>query len=720
MNTEGIETAPTPDVDVTLERKTPPPIPTDVYNLVPYLAEDDAKEIADNAVKYYNKDWESGTAYRNKRDLILRLFVGDLPPKDPDFEECAQVHLPIVAQAVWRIHARIYDQRFPAKGSILNAVPTGHEDQDRADRLDKHMNWQLTSQMPEYVHEHDANMVLWLMYGSSFTYTYRDPVKRRPCVHSLQTDDVVIKYTRKSRDPNLADVPRITRRIHLTTQQLEEYEDAGTYVNVEKLTAPDDQGAVAQPEDKSKLRTTVDRLEGVEEDPMDPDAPRLIIEQHCWLKLPGQKRKKPVIIAVDHRTHTLLGLYLREDEDPIDRARYDRELEARAATVAGMQQQHQLAMAQFIDSRMQQSAMPTPGASDMTVPPQPGAGPSMAPMMPMPEMPALPPEPRPPRLVPIHFFTHYVCNYNPEGIYGLGVGMMLSGHNMAADTIMSQLVDSGTLALIPTYIHSKLAKLKKGEIRIKPGHSTEVDLMPDQLKAGFQRVEFPPPNPAMFQIVEKIEAAGEGLSGAGDILTGEVGGSRETATTTKIRSAMAMSNVTIMGRRYDKAQRAEARLIARINARTLDETEYKAVVNAQGDAIQINRADYHDDFDITFTADPRLASQPQRVEESDEVMGIVTAAIGTGLVPPPVAMALIRVALEGSFKARDRMDLVQALNTPIPPQMAAPPAQMSGTGTPPKAGNNEPETPGPQNSQAPPIPGPPPLQISPQGAGMNA
>ena len=710
---DGMETETTP--------ATSPPMPDDAYNLVPYLSKELATEIATKAVMRHDKDWESASSYRQKRDLILRLFVGDLPAKPAGAEEYAQVHLPIVSQAVWRIHARIYDQRFPAKGGILSAVPTGPEDTDRSSRVSKHFNWQLTSQMPEYVHEHDANMISWLLYGSSFTYTYRDQVKKRPCVHALQTDDVVIKYTRKSRDPNLSDVPRITRRLWLTIQQLEELEDSGQYVNVDEVVKASAGGS--QEETKSQVRTTVDRLEGVDEDPMDDDGARMIIEQHCWLTLPSHKRKKPVIITVDHKTNILLGLVLREDEDPIDRARFERENDARQASIAAITEQHQMGTAAYLDSRMSDTtAPPIPGAADRTPPMLPGMPGMTPPPLPgapgqMPVMPDVPPPPSPPRLIPINFFTHYVCNYNPEGIYGLGIGMMLAGHNMAADTIMSQLVEAGTLANIPTYIHSKQAKLKRGEIHIRPGHSTEVDLPPEQLKSGFQRVEFPPPNPSMFQVVQKLEDSGEGLSGAGDILTGEVGGSRETATTTKIRSAMAMSSVTIMGRRYDKSQKAEARLIARINARTLNETEYKAVVNVMGDSIEISRADYHDDFDITFTADPRLASQPQRIDEAKEAMAAI-AQLG------PLANAmLLHAGAVGLFKAMDRDDLLAALGPPPPPTPLMPPGGPGGPGGPPQKkeqGNNERETPGPQNSQAPPLPGPPPLVVSPQGIGANA
>jgi len=691
-------------------------MPSGAYNLASYLTEKDAEEIARKAATAHDKDWESSSAYRARRNNILRLFMGDLPPKDPDFQECAQVHLPIIGQAVWRIHARIYDQRFPAKGGVLNAVPTGPGDTDPAARLSKHLDWQLTTQIVEYVHEHDANMVLWLLYGSSFTYTYYDSVRKRPCVKSLQTDDVVIKYTRKSRDPNLADVPRITRRLWLTVQQLQELEDAGTYVNIDKVV---EKGAGFSPEsDKSPVRTTVDRVEGVAEDPMDADGPRMILEQHTWLTLPGHKRKKPVIITLDYQTKVLIGLVVREDEDPIDRARFDRETQARQATIEAQVQQHQLAMGDYLTARMppDMTEMPVPGIETMTEPPRMGEGDMTTPPA-MPELEPPPPEPKAPRLIPINFFTHYVCNYNPEGIYGLGVGSMLEGHNMAVDTIMSQLVDSGTLSNIPTFIHSKQAKLKRGEIRIKPGRSTEVDLMPEQLDKAFKRVDFPPPNPAMFQIVEKLEEAAEGLSGAGDILTGEVGGSRETATTTKIRSAMAMSNVTIMGRRYDKAQKAEARLIARINSRTLSEEEYKAVLNAPDGDTTISRADYYDDFDITFTADPRLASQPQRVDEAKDAMAAVMS-----LPPPLMNMALMHAAAVGVFKAMDRDDLAAAMGPPPPPIPIMPPG--GGGGPPPKeSGNNAPETPGPpgpQNSQAGPMAGPPPLRISPMGAGANA
>lgn len=665
MNDEpGLE----PEAPVTYDGA---PARPEYQNIAAEMSEDDQKMLASTVYEEWVRDYESMADFRWRRANILKLYLGQLNERDPDYAESAKVHLPLVAVAINRIHARIYDQRFPAKGAIINVMPVGPEDTDRALRVTKHMNWQLRSQMPEYITSHDAGMVQWLLYGSAFSYTYYNPDERRPCIEFLHTEDVTLPYKHKSEDPDMADVPRITRRFRRQKHELLKLEKLGYYTNVTKLV----EGLVGTEEQKEgPVKEVVDEAQGVKQDDEKNKGDYAILEQHRWWKLPGHDEDKPVIVAIEEQTRTLLGVFIREDEDPIDRSRYDREVAAREAATM---------------------AMP------------------MDPMMPQP-MPMQAPV-RPIRMIPIHHFTHYKCLPNPEGIFGLGIGFLLEGHNMAADTVLAQLVDAATLANTATGLISRHSKMKRGETEIKTGKMIEVDNAGMPLKDMIHIIQFPPPNPAMFQVAKEMKDASEEVSGASDILAGEVGGSRETATTTKIRSAMAMSNITIMGRRYDKAQTAEARKIARINSATMDDEVYYAVQGDDGPALErTGRADYIEGPDIMFTADPRLSSQPQRVEDAKDVMAAIMQ-LPPGVIPPPQMTMLVTAAMRGLFKAMERDDLVAIMDQPPPmppPMMGGPPGAPGPDGEPPEPGMPGPKVPpGQSDTQGPPMEGPPPLVI---------
>lgn len=670
------------------EKKAPPTsilpgLAPETVNLVPHMAKHELETLGSRVVKRFEKDWKSSTKFRKRRASILKLFLGDLPPiADSDAIANAQIHYPIIAKAVQRIHARIYDQQFPSDGQFFGVYPTDATDQERAIRVAKHLNWQINHQIDDYVQNHDALIMQWLLYGSAFSYVCWDSERNRPKHIALATEDVVLAYRRKSTDPSLADVPRITRILRLYRHELEDMQASGYYTGIEKLFEDEDEEKQSQSEDKLEegaVQEVVDKDAGVEKPAEDgEDAPRILLEQHCWYKFTGEKRQKPVVVTVDKRTKKVLCVKLREDEDPIDKQRYNRQEQANTLF-------YEAAIAKWrMDMELYSQAYPAPlppdvagppvgpEATDMTVPPAPGgtdvAGPpipaegeALAPPLspPAPDIPPPPPKPLPPdppapvKMVPIHFFTHYVCIPNPEGIYGFGIGSLLEGHNIAADTIASQLVDAGTLANTKGGLISRQMQATKGDLRFRPGEFIEVETVGQKLSDLVHMLDFAPPDASMGALIRDQEAAGDAVSSAGDILSGEVGGSNETATTTKIRIGEAMTAVAIEGKRYSAARSAEGQKIARLNSVHLGDDEYFTVVDpykqtppagpplaasppAGGAAPAmtpapapgtpsitrepIARIDYLKDVDIMVTANLRMASQGQRIAEAQSLL----------------------------------------------------------------------------------------------------
>lgn len=762
-DSQDMPEVPAETIDSVLAGKAP-----ETVNIVTAITDEaDRKKIANRVYKDYDRDFRSSERYREKRANILKLFIGMLPPSQDDG---AQIHYSIVAKAMIRIHARVYDQQFPSNGEFFGVHPTDAFDLERSVRVAKHMNWQTLHQIPEYVPNHDANIMQWGLYGSSFTYTYWSASRNRPCHEACATEDIILPYKRKSTDPSLADVPRITRILRLQRHELEAEAETGYYdaTAVEELFEKMDAGQAGgnQGEDSQKtgsIQEVTDKASGVERpEENDDDAPRVLLEQHRWLKLPDEKKERPVIVTIDRETKILLQVRLREDEDPEDRARFNQEQDANNAEYAAAMQQYQHDLAAY-EMNMTQVPIPGPetmtpapmqGEQTMTAPPMPGETTSTGPMMPPPVPPQPPPPPSPVKMVPVNFFTHYVCIPNPEGIYGYGIGFLLEGDNVMADTIASQFVDAGTLANTPTFIFSRQAKLGRGEFRIRPGHGTQTDLNPQDLDKGIKVLDFKFPNPAMMNVVKDQQQDADDVSGAGDILSGEVGGSNETATTTQIRISQALAAISIMNKRYTRSRTAEAQKIARLNSVYLGDEEYFTVVDPlkklppgngapigggpgvppagasspptpplppgpptsdpSVERIGIARRDYLEDVDITITADPRMASQPQRFSEAQQAFTLVSS--NPFLASNPNLMMAVARKL---FIAMDAPELVAALMTPPPPPPGppgpgGPPPGQSGQGPPGKGGPPKPH-PGPRVPNAGPTPANGP-QMGDQGA----
>lgn len=699
----------------------------ETVNLVPSITdENDRKKIANRVYKDYDRDFRSSERYREKRASILKLFIGMLPPSQDDG---AQIHYSIIAKAVIRIHARIYDQQFPSNGEFFGVRPTDAMDLERSVRVAKHLNWQILHQIPEYVPNHDALIMQWLLYGSAFSYVYWGAVKNRPCHEVCRTEDIILPYKRASTDPSLGDVPRITRILRLHRHELEAEAETGYYDEeaVEKLFEKMDAGQAGgnQGEDSQKsssVQEVTDRASGVEKpEEVDEDSPRVLLEQHRWLVLPNEKKSRPVIVTIDRETKILLQVRLREDEDPEDRARFNREQDELNAQYAAAMMQWQMDMVAYqqnvtemaVMSEPTMTPMPMQGEETMTAPPMPGVTDSTGPMA----LPPAPPEPEPPqppspvKMVPVNFFTHYVCIPNPEGIYGYGIGFLLEGQNMVADTVASQYVDANTLANTSTFIYSRQAKLGRGEFRIKPGAGTQTDLSPQDVDKGIKMLDFRAPNPATMNVIKDQQQDADDVSGAGDILSGEVGGSNETATTTQIRISQALAAISIQNKRYTRARTSEGEKLARLNSVYLTDDSYFPVVDPfkrlppmqpGGEAMPvveqkpIARMDYLQDVDITITADPRMASQPQRVQEATSALQLILSG------PAAMNPMLVNAAYRKLFVAMDAPELVAAL-TMAPPPMPG----MPGPGG-PQPGAPEQLPPGKADKNSPPRPEPGP------------
>lgn len=680
-------------------------------NLAVGMGEDEQRKIVDDTIANFDRDWDSLTQWRARRENILKLFLGMIPAPE-DGEMRSAIHYPIIAKAIIRLHARIYDQQFPSNGEYFGVKAMDATDLERAVRVSKHLNWQTMTQIPEYVPNHDVLIQQWLLYGSAFSYMYWNAETNRPCHEACRTEDIVISYNEHSDDPSMGDVARITRILRKYRHEIESLADKGYYTNAEKLyEANQDPNAptseVVDMKDNS-IRETMDRFEGKDRQQTGANMHRKLIEMHCWRKLEGEERERPVIITVDVERRALLCLKAREDEDPQDRARYNREKAAAKAQYDLAIAEYERDMAVYLQNASQAEAQtmtapPMPGEQTTTGLPIPGPTTATMDVGQPPQPPSPPPDPAQPKMVPINFFTHYICIPNPEGFYGLGIGALLEGHNMMADTMASQILDAGTLSNTSTFIFSRQAKLSRGEFKIRPGMGNETDLSPQDLDKGIKMLQFGRPEPALGQLIKDQEGAGDDISGAGDILSGEVGGSNETATTTQIRISQALAAISIQNKRYTRARSEEAKKLARLNSVHLSDSEYFPVVdpykNAPPANQEIGRMDYLQDVDIIVTADPRMASQPQRVAEA---MQAIEATMQNPLLAQNAM--LVTALYRNLYIAMDRPDLVAALSAPPPvaPPMGPPPGspQPKQEGGPPPNGGGRPHP----SPMAPPVP----------------
>ncbi len=692
-----------------------------VVNLATALPGEFLIKVGERVCTNKSLDWGSGTEWRGMRDRWLKLFSGKVPGKSGYEKNLLFVHMPYLTKAVNLFHPRMHRHFFPSTGDFYTWDTPVPERKTQARKLTRHINFMLRKRVPEYVPAYDRGGVQTLLYGSAFSVWYHSPIERRPCFEFIGSDDLIVSYKCKSDRPDMADVPRITwvKRYH--RHELEQMSDDDYYVGVEKIYTepygPD--GAptkgVGQESGSTSngvsVQRTSDEIMGTKPAAEDDDAPRVILEQDCWLKLPGEKRARSVTICVDEMTRRVLRLVLREKDDPRDAQRYRREAQLRDAQIEAARAAYDQATAQYqaeqdAFGQANQQYQETMGIDQMTGEVMP---PPEAPAAMMPEMEAEPPEPERIRRVPFHRFTHYGCLPNPEGFYHYGIGVLLEGPNIVANEAMSGYASLMRLNQRPTGMQSRNSRGLRGEHKIVLGEITETAQTPEQVNAGggIKMIQFPPPDSNAFKLEERMAESCREIT-VDDVVGGAPGLSGQTAAETEMRNANAREGISTIAARIDRSRLNEQVVFAYIVSQTLDEKGDNFTYQAPPDPsqpewepaapveeFQVTREDYEglEDFDIVATSDPAMASQPQRQDKALKMLDAI-ARVPPGTLDPVATVLLNRSVLHKFLAAMDEPGMAEMVRKAVVPP---PPQQMAPEGAPQPGGesNGEPVSPPP-------------------------
>lgn len=637
----------------------------EAFNLVPDLLKDPKEgapwleEEGKKVVQRCKEDEDGREGFMKRIANQTKLFTGLLDKLKFPTEGADAPHMPLLLKAILSHWSRTVDQVLPANGSIVHPVPTSFEDDERADRVELHLNWQMRSRIPDYIPGHCDSIMAWLQAGSTFRVAYWDPVKKVPCVEHVPIDYMILPYARKDSDPLMRKVPRKTWIKCMTRHELEEWAETGYLVGVDKLYEEGGYSSKSNYDDQSKVMEIVDKIQGIDKpesaaSKKDPDQEREILVQYYWTLLPGIPKIKPVCCWVDRKTKKVLGLFVHQMEDSVDRARYENQTREFQAAVVSAQQQ-----------------------AAMAPPPAPGAPP-------VPPPPA-PKKPDPVKMVTLNNIIHYRLFPNPNGIYGLGAGYLLEGPNEFIDKTLADMWVAGKFQNVQAGFISNYAQgAKKGDLEWVPGKFHGLDCQPDELDKAVKTFQFGPPSPTLMELAKWVHEEASSQTASQDTLSGEQGTSRETATSVQDRTNAANQVVNLMTRMYLIAFDAEVKLIAHLNSVHMDDVEYFSVTvpdkqdptkNQVRSGLSISRADYLEDYDLTFAADARMGSKASRVAEATS---LTTQVAQSPMSKDPQKGPMLNwTAMRNLFKMMERPDFEAALGPPpLPPPPPQPASQQ--------------------------------------------
>lgn len=195
------------------------------------------------------------------------------------FEGASNAVHPMLAQAIVQSQARFMEEIFPAAGPVKTMVMGEEtpEKRDSADRVEDHMNYQLTVEDETYFMESQKLGLYLPIYGTAYRKAYHDFVEDRNVLRFIAGADMILPYSAR----NLKESPRKTHRFKIGQDEYDRAVAAGAYIHCELGEPPMSQpDAAEQKLDKLDDKTPVEAPR---------DAQWTFYETDLRLDLPGHE-----------------------------------------------------------------------------------------------------------------------------------------------------------------------------------------------------------------------------------------------------------------------------------------------------------------------------------------------------------------------------------------------------------------------------------------------
>lgn len=270
---------------------------SETYNLAEGLPEELLTEIGRECFNGFRDDEDSRAEWLDQHAFWLSLYMQQDYAENSDAERSwgATESLPILTEACDQFQSRTYKIFFP-NDTFVSAIPMRRTVDDRktmeqrAERIAKHMSYQLGFLDRGYKSDKDALFLGVAVHGSFFTKTYFNERTKRFAVDNVRPTDLVVNY-----EVGPCRIEDLRRKSHVIYTTVGETEDAVRRGYLLSPAAPCTQNG------DNIYNIRVDETQGlVASNPsLKRDRSAILIEQHCYLDLDENGIFKPYIVTFD-------------------------------------------------------------------------------------------------------------------------------------------------------------------------------------------------------------------------------------------------------------------------------------------------------------------------------------------------------------------------------------------------------------------------------------
>lgn len=235
------------------------------------------------------------------------------------------------------------------------------------------------------------------------------------------------------------------------------------------------------------------------------------------------------------------------------------------------------------------------------------------------------------------YFTKIPFLPSPDGgIYDMGFGVLLGPLNESVNSLINQIVDSGSLKNgRPTFL-GRGAKIRGGVYNFAPFSAVRVDSTGDDLRKSILPLDVGEPSAVLFQVLTFLVEYANRIPGTTEVTVGENPGQNTPAETSRNMMTQGLKIYSAIFKRIWRAMGEEFKKLYILNAVYLPDAQTRFGVDGV-----ISRADYFGPPSaIVPEADPSVVSDAQRMQQQLMVAQRMMAVPGYNI--PAAERALLK------------------------------------------------------------------------------
>lgn len=265
-------------------------------NYAESFSEEELSSLAKKIKEGYENDLNSMSEFFETRKKYIELIEMKYKPKDYPWPNAANIMLPTIMTAIFNFQSRSGPALLPPF-NILESIPTSASPvvTEKAKRIQKHLNYQITYQMSEFKKSFDTGLFLLAQDGTQFRKVYWDSKLNRPVSEYVLPTDFIIDFKTRS----LEESYRYTQHIYKHPDEIVDMMDQGIYKHYDNFDRP------------SSITNDNVPLESTNQDSY--IGLRVLLESHTYVDLEGDGKMVPAIVTMDKDTNRILRIVDRRN-----------------------------------------------------------------------------------------------------------------------------------------------------------------------------------------------------------------------------------------------------------------------------------------------------------------------------------------------------------------------------------------------------------------------